>query len=90
MKLSKIVRAALAASSLATFTLASGNAAAASETEQVVRAERPSNPKDAFVRTVNAPAAKRDSAATAHDCPCPMMSDCAIDRSSPSQPSSAQ
>ena len=85
MKLSKIVCAALTASILATVTNA--NAASISDNEQVVRAERSSNPKDVFVRTVEAPAAKRDSAATAHDCPCPMMSGGMTGRASPSQPS---
>lgn len=89
MKLSKIVCAALTASILATVTLANANANAAStsENEQVVRAERSSNSKDVFVRTVKAPAAKRDSASTAHNCPCPMMSGGMTGRASPSQPS---
>lgn len=84
MTLSKTLCAALAASTLATVTLAS--AASASERGQVVRVERSSNPKDVFVRTVKAPSAKRDSASAAHDCPCPMMSSGTADRASPSQP----
>jgi hypothetical protein len=84
MTFSKTLCAAIVASTLATVTLAS--AASASESGQVVRAERSSNPKDVFVRTVKAPAAKRDRAAAAHDCPCPMMSSGPADRASPSQP----
>ncbi|WP_375269113.1 hypothetical protein [Phenylobacterium sp.] len=87
MKLSKLVCAALTASILATVTLANANAESASENEQVVRAERSSNPKDVFVRTIKPPAAKRDSAAAAHHCPCPMMGGAAAGGASPSQPS---
>ncbi len=86
MTLSKTLCAALAVPTLLTVTLATANTAAASESGHVVRAERSSNPKDVFVRTVKAPAAKRDSATAAHDCPCPMMRGGTADPASSSQP----
>lgn len=74
MNLSKISAAALAASTVAIFSVgAAAYAAPAEQASEAVQVVRSPNSKDVFVRTQKASPAKPDRANAKGDCcPCPM------------------